>query len=70
VYIVPKSQAYPSTCAFGRSNYHRTRSRHHYGWYYNPSSDPVMRDRELRDMVEHGFNSVTAIKPVARATVR
>jgi hypothetical protein len=37
-----------------------------YGWYYDPSSDPAMRDREFRDMTEHGFNSVTAIKPVVR----
>jgi hypothetical protein len=38
-----------------------------YGWYYDPSSDPAMRDREFRDMVEHGFNSVTAIRPVVRS---
>ena len=37
-----------------------------YGWYYDPSDDPAMRDRELRDMVEHGFNSVTSIRPTVR----
>jgi hypothetical protein len=37
-----------------------------YGWYYDPSSDTAMRNREFRDMAEHGFNSVTAIKPVVR----
>ncbi|MGA2602789.1 MAG: hypothetical protein ABSG14_01040 [Verrucomicrobiia bacterium] len=53
-----------------------------YGWYYNEPRDlnyyfghfpgkaaeiRTMRDREFRDMVEHGFNSVTAIRPVVRA---
>jgi len=38
-----------------------------FGWYYDPPDDPAMRDRELRDMVEHGFNSVTAIRPMVRA---
>jgi len=37
-----------------------------YGWYYDPSSDRSMRERELRDMVEHGFNSVTTVRPVVR----
>jgi hypothetical protein len=53
-----------------------------YGWYYNEPRDlnyyfgqfpekvgetGTMRDREFRDMVEHGFNSVTAIRPAVRA---
>jgi hypothetical protein len=53
-----------------------------YGWYYNEPRDlnyyfgqfpqrtgeiGAMRDREFRDMVDHGFNSVTAVRPVARA---
>ncbi len=53
-----------------------------YGWYYNEPRDlnyyfgqfpektgeiKAMRDREFCDMVEHGFNSVTAIRPVVRA---
>jgi hypothetical protein len=38
-----------------------------FGWYYDSPNDPAMRDRELRDMVDHGFNSVTAIRPVVRA---
>jgi hypothetical protein len=53
-----------------------------YGWYYNEPRDlnyyfgqfsektkeiGTMRDREFRDMAEHGFNSVTAIRPVVRA---
>lgn len=33
-----------------------------YGWYYDPSKDPAMREHEMRDMVEHGFNSVTAVR--------
>jgi hypothetical protein len=52
-----------------------------YGWYYNEPRDlnyyfgqfpektgevAAMRDREFRDMVDHGFNSVTAIRPVVR----
>ena len=53
-----------------------------YGWYYGEPDElnyylgrfatkageiSAMRDRELRDMAEHGFNSVTAIKPVVRS---
>jgi hypothetical protein len=53
-----------------------------YGWYYNEPRDlnyyfgqfpdkngevGRMRDREFRDMVEHGFNSVTATRPTVRA---
>jgi hypothetical protein len=53
-----------------------------YGWYYDEPRDlnyyfgqfsekareiGTMRDREFRDMVEHGFNSVTAIRPMVRA---
>jgi hypothetical protein len=37
-----------------------------FGWYYSPSADSVMRDRELHDMVEHGFNSVTPVRPTVR----
>ena len=37
-----------------------------YGWYYDPSDNPTIRDREIRDMAEHGFNSVTAVRPGVR----
>lgn len=37
-----------------------------FGWYYDPSDEPATRDRELRDMVEHGFNSVTPVRPTVR----
>jgi len=37
-----------------------------FGWYYDPSDDPAMRDCELRDMVEHGFDSVTPLRPTVR----
>jgi hypothetical protein len=34
-----------------------------FGWWFSPSPDPAIRDLELRDMVEHGFNSTTMSVP-------